>query len=161
MDTTWEPELAKFLNDLMSVQEDTLGMLSRKRQMLVTADTAGLAAIVPEEESLIQRLQECQQRREDLLRRAEQAGLPSKSLQALTHALPKSQRDTLSPNMKSAVARARLLHCESLTNWLVVQKTLLHLSQMLEIIATGGRIQPTYGEDGTAAVSGSLVDRAA
>jgi flagellar biosynthesis/type III secretory pathway chaperone len=161
METTWEPELAKFLNDLMVVQDETLEMLNRKRQMIVSADTAGLAAIVPQEESLIHRLQECQERREELLRRAEQAGLPSNSLQALSRALPKAQRESITPTMKTAMMRTRLLHCESLTNWLVVQKTLLHLSQMLEIIATGGRMQPTYGKDGPPATPGSLVDRAA
>ena len=161
MESSWEPELAKFLNDLMVVQDETLEMLNRKRQMIVSADMAGLAAIVPQEESLIHRLQECQERREELLHRAEQAGLPSNSLQALTRALPKSQRESIAPTMKTAVTRTRLLHCESLTNWLVVQKTLLHLSQMLEIIATGGRMQPTYGKDGPPATPGSLVDRAA
>jgi len=161
MDTAWEPELAKFLTDLMAVQDQTLEMLNRKRQMIISADTAGLAATAPEEESLIQRLQECQHRREELLRRAEQSGLPSTSLKALTRALPKPHRESLGPTMKLALARSRLLHCESLTNWLVVQKTLLHLAQMLEIIATGGRMQPTYGKDGPTAVPGSLVDRAA
>jgi hypothetical protein len=27
----------------------------------------------------------------------------------------------------------------------IAQRTLIHLSQLLEIIATGGRLQPTYG----------------
>lgn len=161
METAWESELAKFLTDLMAVQDETLEMLNRKRQMIIASDTAGLASTAPQEEALIQRLQECQQIREDLLRRAEQAGLPSASLEALTRALPRPQRQSLEPTMKLALARSRLLHCQSLANWLVVQKTLLHLAQMLEIIATGGRMLPTYGNGELPAVSGSLVDRAA
>jgi hypothetical protein len=49
----------------------------------------------------------------------------------------------------------------SLTNWVLVQRTLIHLSQMLEIIATGGRMKPTYGEGGRTDAGGSLVDQAA
>jgi hypothetical protein len=41
-----------------------------------------------------------------------------------------------------------------------VQRTVLHLSQMLEIIATGGRTQPTYGNSPRAHRGGSLIDQA-
>ena len=41
----------------------------------------------------------------------------------------------------------RLLQHQSLTNWVLAQKALLHVAQMLEIIATGGRLKPTYGKD--------------
>ena len=44
----------------------------------------------------------------------------------------------------------RLLQHHSLTNWVLVQRTLIHLSQVLEIIATGGRLKPTYGKDDSA-----------
>jgi hypothetical protein len=42
----------------------------------------------------------------------------------------------------------------------VVQRTLIHLSQMLEIIATGGQMQPTYGKKESVQARGALVDRA-
>jgi len=158
METAWELELAKFLTDLMAVQEETLKVLNRKREMIVAADLAGLSSITSEEENLVNRLQACQQRREELLRQAEQAGLPNANLQVLSQSLPQSQRDVLDPPMRLAQARMRLLHCESLTNWLVVQKNLLHLAQLLEIIATGGQMQPTYGIGEPSAVHGCLVD---
>ena len=161
METAWELELAKFLTDLMAVQEETLKVLNRKREMIVAADLVGLSSITSEEESLIERLQACQQRREELLHQAEQAGLPNANLKVLSQSLPKSQRDALDPPMRLAQARMRLLHCESLTNWLVVQKNLLHLAQLLEIIATGGQMQPTYGSGEPSAVHGYLVDGAA
>jgi hypothetical protein len=43
----------------------------------------------------------------------------------------------------------------------LVQRSLLHLSQLIEIIATGGRPQPTYGNGPERQNCGSLVDRAA
>ena len=48
----------------------------------------------------------------------------------------------------------------SLAQWVAVQRTVLHLSQMLEIIATGGRSQPTYGMGVGSQRSGALMDQA-
>ena len=49
------------------------------------------------------------------------------------------------PAFDEAAERSRLLQHQSLTNWVLVQRSLLHLSQLIEIIATGGRPKPTYG----------------
>ncbi len=161
METGWDSQLAKLLTDLLTVQDETLDVLSKKRELLVSADTEGLAALGQQEEKLIERLQQCLGRREELLERAAAEGLPSDSLRSLTQALPKSQRKELPSQMKLAAARSRLLQHHSLTNWVLVQRTLIHLSQMLEILATGGRLQPTYDKGGSVAASGALVDRAA
>jgi hypothetical protein len=74
--------------------------------------------------------------------------------------LSREQRQTVTPQLKHTAARARLLQHQSLANWVLAQRTVLHLSQMLEIIATGGRLQPTYGKENSAATGGSLVDQA-
>lgn len=159
METPWESELAHFLTELTAVQEETLAVLGKKREMLAKVDTTGLAAIAPQEEQLIARLQDCVKQREELLEKADREGLPSKSISVLTRALPPSQRAALHSPMVQASSRMRLLKHHGLTNWLLVQRTLIHLSQMLEIIATGGRLQPTYGKGEPAAASGALVDR--
>ncbi|OHB65928.1 MAG: hypothetical protein A2V70_03040 [Planctomycetes bacterium RBG_13_63_9] len=161
MKTSWESELADLLTDLLAVQDELLGILTRKRELLRAADVEGLAAVGRQEEELIRALQECLLRREELLARAGREGLPSASIKTLTRALPKTQREPLCDQVRLASSRARLLQHQSLTNWVVVQRTLIHLSQMLEIIATGGRLQPTYGKGESAGASGALVDRAA
>ena len=160
METSWESELANFLTDLSNVQGESLDVLARKRELLAKAETEGLAAIGEEEENLIQKLQACLRRREELLKRADDEGLPSDSLRSLTAALPDREKTELADRVNQAAGRARLLQHHSLTNWVLVQRTLIHLSQLLEIIATGGRIQPTYGAEQPAA-AGALVDRVA
>jgi len=159
METAWESELAGLLTELLTVQDETLEVLARKRQLIVDADGEGLAALGKQEEKLIEKLQQCLERRERLLKRASEEGLPSDSVRSLAAALPKSQRGELTGQVKLAVARSRLLEHQSLTNWVLVQRTLIHLSQMLEIIATGGRLQPTYGKSEPALAGGALVDR--
>ena len=160
MDTPWETALAVLLTDLLAVQDRLLKILTKKRELLLARDGEGLAAIVPQEEKLIGELQQCVVRRETLLERASQEGMPSASIKALTQALPRDQRSPLHEQVRQAGSQARLLRHNSLTNWVVIQRTLIHLSQMIEIIATGGRLQPTYGEEEPVNASGSLVDQA-
>jgi flagellar biosynthesis/type III secretory pathway chaperone len=161
METSWESELAALLTDLLAVQDELLETLNSKRQLLLDADTEGLAGIGRQEERLVDSLQQCVRRREELLARAAREGLPSASIRALSRAVPRAGRPELEDRVKLAGSRARLLKHHSLTNWVLTQRTLIHLSQMLEIIATGGRLQPTYGEGQAAGASGALVDRAA
>ena len=82
-------------------------------------------------------------------------------VRALAAALPTPGRKELTRQVQDAATRARLLQHQSLTNWVLVQRTLLHLSHLLEIIATGGRMRTTYGKGEHAHASGALVDRAA
>jgi hypothetical protein len=161
MEMIWESEIAGFLTHLSSVQEKTLDVLMRKGKLLAAADTAGLAALGSEEGELVAGLQECLRRREELLSRARQESLPSENIRSLADAVAGRRPSRVTDQMRQAAHRARLLQHHSLVNWVLVQKTLIHLSQLLEIIATGGRMQPTYQRDGAAPVSGALVDRAA
>jgi hypothetical protein len=161
MEAVWESELAGFLTHLSAVQEKTLDVLVRKRKLLADADLAGLAALGNEEEELVAGLQGCLQEREELLQRGSQQGLPSKDIRTLAHALSGRAPSLVKDQVRQAAHRSRLLQHHSLVNWVLVQKTLIHLSQLLEIIATGGRLQPTYHKDGSTPASGTLVDRAA
>jgi hypothetical protein len=159
MNTTWDTDLAAYLRDLSAVQDKTLEVLVRKRQMLVDADMEGLAALEVEESRLVQDLQACLDRREELLGRARREGLRAESLRSLAGQLPSRGANDLSYQVRLASHRARLLQHHSLTNWVLVQKTLIHLSQLLGIIATGGRLEPTYTRDDSIRARGALVDR--
>lgn len=161
MQTTWENDIALLLNDLLAVQDDLSANLAKKRELLIACDAAGLTALAPEEEQLIQRLKQCVQRREDLLTKAAEEGLAVQNIHALAEALPAERRGELPNRLAQANSRARLLQHQSLTNWLVIQRSLIHLSQMLEIIATGGHLQPTYGKEEPVNASGAIIDRAA
>jgi hypothetical protein len=177
----WDTELASLLSELSIVQDDLLDVLSEKRRLMVASDGPGMLALEQREASLANRLQQCADRRETLLQRANQQGLPSSSIRALAEAIPadavsgdgegdeeqaiKEKRAVLGKQAKAASLRARLLQHESLTNWVLAQRTLLHLSQILEIVATGGVEKPTYSQGQTSteicAVAGAIVDRAA
>jgi len=157
----WETDLVDLLNELSAVQDEMLTSLTQRCERMVQCDVKEMAAMQPQEEQLAQRLDACHRRRKKLLDQAAAEGLPSDSIQKLASALSEPECDKIGKQVHEASARTRLLRHHSLTNWVLAQRTLLHLSQLLEIIATGGRLQPTYGEGESAHSRGSLVDRAA
>ena len=156
-----EADIASLLNDLLTGQGELMAVLNRKRNLLGAMDHEGLAALGGEEERLLGVLQDCLDRRQTLLARAANEGLPSGSIQALTNALPSTHRVPLARQVTAAGSRARLLQTQNLTNWIVIQRTLIHLSQLLEIIATGGQIQPTYGRAESSRAHGALINQEA
>ncbi len=155
-----EEGIALLLVDLSAVQTEMLGVLRDKCQRLVSQDAARIREVQPAEQALIERLTEIQSRREALLAEAGARGLPATDLKAVAGALPDPPRRNLKASVDAARSQARLLQHQSLTNWVLAQRTLLHLSQLLEIVATGGRTQPTYGKKDHQAPSGALMDRA-
>lgn len=160
MDDAWTDELAAYLNDLSAVQGELLSTLGEKRAALLSSDAARLEAVNGVEARLAERLSHCQERRQEMLSRAEAEGAPHASIRVLASSRPGAGRLRIVREIDAAERQTRMLQQECLTNWVVVQRTLLHLSQMLEIIATGGRQRPTYGKEDCAQGHGVLVDHA-
>ena len=157
----WESDLAQLLNELSTVQEDLLAVLQKKRDRMAAGDTSGMQAMEPDEQQLCDRLQECHDQRSQLLSSAADQGLPSDNLGDLAMALPSEKRGDIQKQVKSASYQMQLLRHHSLTNWVIAQRTLLHVSQLLEIYATGGQPKPTYGEGKVSSSGGALVDHQA
>lgn len=162
MDTQlWETEISDLLNELSATQSELLGLLEEKRRLLVASDAAGLQGLTAREEAVVARLQACHDLRAGLLAKAAEQQLPGDSIRALAKAMPAAARKQLLAQVDDAGQRFRLLGHHSLANWVLIQRSLLHLSQLIEIIATGGRRRPTYGKAEACHASGSLVDQAA
>jgi hypothetical protein len=161
MNDNWESEIGGLIGELAEVQTALLGTLSEKRLLLAAGDHVALSAMGEREQDLANRLQACHERRQLLLSRAGEDGLPSDSIRSLSERLPADSRNRVQASIREAAQRTQLLQHQSLANWVLVQRSLLHLSQLIEIIATGGRPKPTYGKGSDRAASGALVDRAA
>ena len=157
----WEHELAALLAERSSAQDELLAVLVAKKDCLAAADLEALSELQVRELALGTRLQACHVRRGELLAAAKEQNLPGDSISRLAATLPARLRDKLGKQVKDSQARMRLLQNQSITNWVLAQRSLLHVSQLLEIIATGGRLQPTYGEGATVHAVGSLVNQEA
>ena len=155
-----ESGIAALLSRLSTAQEQLLALLSKKRELLQSRNHQALQELASEEAELSDELKACHDERTQLLAQAAEQGLPGDSIRSLAAALPGEARSALKKPIESAIERSKLLQHESLTQWVVVQRSLLHLSQMLEIIATGGRPRPTYEKGRSVESSGALIDRA-
>jgi len=160
MDTTWESELAELLGRLATAQQQLLALLGQKHDLLLARDHGALSALAPQEAELCAELEACHGHRQHLLDRAAAEGLPSDSSQSLTAAMPAEQAGRLQKPLLESQRRSQLLRHQSISQWVVVQRTLLHLSSVLEIIATGGQQTPTYGKGKSPENSGALMDQA-
>ncbi len=154
-----EQQISALLEELAQVQEELLSVLTEKRNLMAANKLQEMQALQPREAELNERLQNCTAQREELLQEAGRRGLPSDSIGQLAAALPGDEPKVMQGKVKSASSRMRLLQHHSLTNWVLAQKSLLHISQMLEIVATGGQLQPTYKKGESAPVSGSFLDQ--
>ena len=159
--TDWETAIADLLDELSLVQDELLGTLVTKRDVIVAGDVQRLEEIQAQEGQLGARLQACHDRRAELLAQAAQQGLPGDSISQLASALPAADRGELGTTVHQVSARTSLLRHHSLANWVLAQRSLLHLSQLLEILATGGKTKPTYSKEESPHARGNLVDRAA
>lgn len=157
----YETDIAALLAELSEVQEDLILLLGEKRELLAAGDVDGLNAAQQRADTLVSRLTACQTQRQALLARAEEDGLPDANVRTLAAAVAEDDdANKLDASFADAQNRSRLLQHHSLSNWVIVQRSLIHLSQMIEILATGGRMRPTYGSGSATGDSGGLVDRA-
>lgn len=154
----WETQLAALLQDLSDVQGDLLQVLAEKRQVILRGDAPGMNTLAGREGELLSRLEDCHRRRAALLAEAGAAGTPAASLTDLASRVAPGGKAKVHRDLRAASQNLRKLQSESLSNWVLAQRSLLHVSQLLEIIATGGRIQPTYEKDASTHARGNLVD---
>lgn len=165
-ETSWDSEVARLLERLSTAQSGLLSLLASKRELIMSKDHQALQLLAPEEAALSAELAACHQQRELLLSRAAREGLPGKTLTDACENLPENTSEALAKPLAEARQRSELIRHECLAQWVIVQRTVLHLSQMLEIVATGGRAKPTYDNGPSQrqptmrASSGSLMDKA-
>jgi hypothetical protein len=158
---SWETELAGLLGRLTAAQRELLALLAAKRDLLIRRDHVALNALAEREALLSDELKACHDERERILMAADAEGLPHSTLADLAASLPSTKaRRELVGDVAEARQRASLIRNECLAQWVAVQRTVLHLAQMLEIIATGGRMAPTYGKGQTPERGGALMDQA-
>ncbi len=161
MSNHWTFTLASLLNELSDLQRHLLDVLERKRQALANADMEGLARTTEEEGRIAEQLQAFAAKREVLLQQAQQEGFACRNLRGLAVAV-EGTRSSHKRQFQEAADRSRLIQIQALTNWMLTQRAMIHLSQLLEIIATGGRLRPTYdkGESRVRVEAcGALVDQ--
>jgi hypothetical protein len=155
-----ESEIASLLDEMCDAQEQLLKHLDRKFDALKRRDLSLLSTLQADEQMLLDRLSHCQSQRNELVDKANQSDLAGKDLAEITQALPAEKSLDLKQKIAETRKRSGLLKHKGLTNWILAQRSLVHVTQILEIIATGGKMRPTYQKRDSASEPLSIDRRA-
>ena len=153
-------DLLDFLNQLTETQEQMLVVLRKKQAILVRPEKEALAQVSAEEEQMFEKMQNALNRREELLTIAQVQNIGSDSIEQLCgHFFPRNvDVQKILDEVKHRAHQIRLL---AYTNWTMSRKSMIHVSQILELLETRGRGKTTYHPRPTDASGGGFVDRVA
>src|SRR5262245_39209841 len=126
---SWFDNAREFLTDLVAVQGELSAALRDHHLRRSGQGNNEWPPLIDTDRSLIQRLEQCYQRRIELLRSASQAGLPAQTLRTAAAALPETNgRLSLQALLNEAEAASRRLRLAGLTHWMLAQRSLAHVS---------------------------------
>jgi flagellar biosynthesis/type III secretory pathway chaperone len=154
-------DLLDFLKQLSTAQVKTLAVLQNKQRLLVKPEKEALDAILAEENAILGMMQQVIQRREEILTSARLDNMTDDSIETLCeHCFP--QNFEIRKLIEETKQRTLQIRYVAYTNWTLSRKSIVHLSQMLEILGTHGQGKTTYKLQNGAKISGSaFVDRVA
>ena len=151
---SWDGKLATYLQDLVDAQGELLAFLRRRRETLVSGEPEATTALNAEETQLAERLGELHQRRAALMT---EAGDPA----SLEDAARRRGSDAAPGGLwEDARRNVGLLRHECVVNWLLTQRTLLHVSQLLQRVFRGDATYSAAGKP-SQAQGGTLLDHQA
>jgi hypothetical protein len=159
-------ELARDIEDLLVAIEETqaalAGVYRDKRAAIRQANGPGLDRLTTIEETLVADLQVHLRRREQILQQARQMGLPADSLSSVVRTLDEPLRERLIAQIEETRRVADANRRESWILWIVCKQSLRFFSDVIELIANGGRRAPIYlarpGAVAELSTGGSLLD---
>jgi hypothetical protein len=141
-------DLARDIEALLVAIEETqsaLGVTYRdKRAAIRAANAPEIERLTKVEERLVVDLQVHLRVREQILQYARQRGRPSDSLGSVVRSFDEPIQEQLLAQLERTREMADANRRESWILWIVCKQSLRLLSDMIELIATGGRRNPIY-----------------
>jgi hypothetical protein len=141
-------ELAREIEDLLVAIDESQAALgnayAEKRAAIRQTNGAEIHRLTMLEESLVADLQAHLRRREQILQRAGQMGLPADSLGSVVRTFDEPLRESLLAQIERTQQMADTNRRESWILWIVCKQSLRFFSDVVELIANGGRRAPVY-----------------
>lgn len=155
-------EILHFFKTLDAAQEKTLAVLQKKQSALVKPEPENLRLVSVEENEAVDLLRQALEEREAVLAAARQRGWDCDSIQTVCERAFPGQNEWKQV-IEKLQAQSTQIRFVSLTNWTMSQKSLVHVTQILEFIETRGEGKTTYQfPKGTRTASnGGFVDKVA
>ena len=153
--------LQDFLSQLSGAQAKMLAVLHKKQAILVRPDKDAIASIEAEEESILEEMQSVLNRREEILTAARMQNIHCDSIEHMCeHFFPHNIE--IQKWINEIKAQTQQIQLLAYTNWTMTRKSLIHVSQILELLKTRGQGKTTYSQRSTSETTGGgFVDRVA
>lgn len=153
-------EIQDYLTQLIESQNQWLAVLHKKQAILVKPEKEAMALIALEEEKAVESMQNVLKRREELLTSARLQNIRGDSIEQLSeHFFPRNV--AVQQLLDEARHRTQQIRFLNYTNWLISRKSLIHVSQILELLDKG-RSKTTYQPQSNSQTTRSnFVDRVA
>ena len=154
-------DIQDYLHQLAGAQNQMLDVLRKKQAVLVKPEKKEIALIAAEEEVMVRKMQKMLERREELLTAARLRSCPCDSIEQLCgHFFPNNF--DVQKILNETRHRTQQISLLAYTNWTMSRKSLIHVSQILELLETRGQGKTTYQpQSANDRSSGSFVDRVA
>ena len=153
-------DLLDFLNQLIETQRQMIAVLHEQQKVLVRPEKEAMASVTVKEKKAIETMQQVLNRREELLTAARLQNTSGDTIEQLCeHFFPRNiEVHKLLDEAKNRTHQIRLL---AYTNWTMSRKSMIHVSQILELLETQGQGKATYQRAKTNVSGGGFVDRVA
>jgi len=158
---TMKTDLLDFLNQLIETQDQMLAVLHEQQKVLVRPEKEAMAMVTAKEKGALDQMQQVLDRREELLTTARLQNISGDTIEQLCgQFFPRNiEVHKMLDEAKHRTHQIRLL---AYTNWTLSRKSMIHVSQILELLETQGRGQTTYHQRrNTGTSGGGFVDRVA
>ena len=154
-------DIQNFLKQLIEAQHQMLAVLQKKQKILVNPEKEAVAAISVEEEQTLAAMHHMIERREELLTAARLQNVPCETIEQLCeHFFPRHLE--VQKLLNEVKHLARQISFLGFTNWKMGRQSLIHIEQILELLATRGQGITTYHPQSQAvSARGVSVDRIA
>ena len=154
-------DIQNFLTQLIEAQHQMLNVLKKQQAVLVKPAKEAMEAITSEEKEALSNMQAVLDRREEILTSARLQNIRGDSIGHLcSQFFPHDvEMQKMINDIKHRAYQIQLL---AFTNWTINRKSLIHVSQILELLETRGQGKTTYQPPANAGTARSnSVDRVA
>lgn len=129
-------DIQDYLTQLIESQKQWLTTLHKKQAILVKPEKEAMALITVEEGKAVESMQSILKRREELLTSARLHNVRGDSIEQLCeHFFPRDLE--VQQLLNEARHRTQQIRFLNYTNWLISRKSLIHVSQILELLDKG------------------------
>jgi hypothetical protein len=157
--------VADYLDEYLDVQQALLDVMTAKLDVKTKRSLEEARALDAQEAVLVERLQVCVEKRQGLLADPELNAAGEPTLKRIVESVASSNEDagdaTIFRRFDAAEKNNRELRMRSVSAWVLAQRSVVHWSQMLEIVAAQGQNVPTYKRDRKLRSRGALIDQEA